>query len=164
MNRVRRLLQLPGRQRRLLARAALELLRSAWRVRRWTFARVAATLGPAAAVSEADAAAAGSERGLPPAVRDVQWAIGAWTRAWPWPPTCLMQALAARTLLVEQGLPCDLYFGVRGSTETVSGGVAIGAHAWLRCGAHVVTGASEARQHRPIAVYRAQGATGGNTA
>jgi hypothetical protein len=71
-----------------------------------------------------------------------------------------MQALAARKLLLERGLPCDLYFGVRSSQPQpprASEGPAIGAHAWLCCGLHVVTGASEARQHRPIAVYRSPG-------
>ncbi len=74
-----------------------------------------------------------------------------------------MQALAARQLLIAQGLPSDLYFGVRGSQERAAGSdetPAIGAHAWLCCGKHLVTGASEAQQHRPIALYRSPGATG----
>lgn len=177
MSRLMRLLALPSRRKRVLAHAAVALLHSAWQVRRWPFPRIAAALGPVAAVVDTDTdtgtgtdvdsskTAPAQALQVPPAVRDVQWAIGAWSRRWPWRPTCLMQALAARRLLLQQGLPCELYFGVRGhQAPAAGGGAAIAAHAWLRCGAHVVTGAAEARQHRPIAVYRAQGAGDSNGA
>ncbi len=162
MSRLRRLLALPRGRRALLLASARALVQAAWRVRRWPFSRLAATLG-----SPESPTAPGAGMPARPSTMgvdglegdawaaDVQWAIAAWARVWPWPPTCLMQAVAARDLLVGKGLPCDLYFGVRGrAADAASAAAEIGAHAWLRYGALTVTGEAEAARFQPIAVYR----------
>lgn len=153
-----RLFTLPAPRRRLLVRAGLGLMAAAWQVRRWPFARIASGLGPAQAVapSGADTEAEPLSAAQCRQALDAAWAIDQWTRRWPWPPTCLMQALAARRLLLQAGVPCRLYFGVRGGMSSGAAPVSgVGAHAWLCCGSLIVTGAGEASQHRAIALYRA---------
>jgi len=165
VNRLARFLALPRHRQALLLSSGWALLQAAWRVRRWPFSRLAAGLGsvtsPAAPQATTNAplhgaptpAAAGTTDGQAQA-EAVRWAVAAWSRAWPWPPTCLMQAVAARELLVERGLPCELYFGVRtGVAGQPASAPEIGAHAWLCCGSLTVTGAAEAARFQPIAVY-----------
>ena len=161
MSRLRRLLSQPRRRRALLLPCTRALLRAHWRVRMWPFARLAATLGQVQALATARAPDTGAEA-APDAVvaADLRWAMAGLARAWPGPPTCLMLAVAARQVLVDRGIACDLYFGVRGSTGgTGSSQPAIGAHAWLRCAGLVVTGQQEAARFEPIAVYRFSPAT-----
>ena len=159
MGRLRRLLSQPRSRRALLLPCAWALLRAHWRVRSWPFSRLAATLGSAQPL-----AAAGPERppeaGADPAAQapvatDLRWAMAGLARAWPGRPTCLMLAVAARQVLVDRGIACELYFGVRGRLGNAEPGApAIGAHAWLRCAGNVVTGEQEAARFEPIAVYR----------
>jgi hypothetical protein len=157
ISRLRRLLALPRARQALLLDGAWALLTATWCVRTWPFSRLASTLGTAASPTAA------TPPSLAPAdstyfvarADEVRWAIGAWARAWPRPPTCLMQAVAARQLLVARGIPCELYFGVRSqSAGPESPDHNIGAHAWLRCADTIVTGDSEAAMFNPIAVYR----------
>lgn len=128
----------------------------------WPFARVAAGLG-----TPQSAAAMLRERAAPAGVpgqalaRDVGWAVGAWSRALPRRPTCLMQALAARRVMAARGVPCDLYFGVQAAAvASAATRGTIGAHAWLRCDDLVVTGEAEAAAFQAIAVYRFNPAPG----
>ncbi len=157
-SRLQRLWHLPGRRKQLLMEAGWALARTAWRVRRWRFARLAATLGQ---LSAAGACSVAPERQPAPSelvtAREVQWAIGAWTRRLRPAPTCLMQAAAAQGLLARRGLASTLYFGVQSLTATASGPgsqSARGAHAWLQCAGLIVTGEREAAAFRPIAAYR----------
>lgn len=152
MSRLRRFLSQPRQRRALVLPCAMALLCANWRVRVWPFARLARTLGvlqtPAAAA--VPAAAAGAED----VAADLRWAMAALARVWPGTPTCLMLAIAAREVLVDRGLDCELYFGVRsrlgdGEPRPPS----IDAHAWLRCAGLVVTGEREAARFEPIAVY-----------
>lgn len=155
--RLVRLLALSRDRRRLLWACGWAVLRAGWQVRMWPFARVAAGLGPALPVTAALREQAATARALGHALaRDVRWAIGAWSRALPRRPTCLMQALAARQVLAARGIPCDLYFGVQAAAVAAEAPrrPTIGAHAWLRCGEFVVTGEAEAAAFQPIAVYR----------
>jgi hypothetical protein len=175
-----RLLQawrLPAARKWLLLVCALALTSTAWRVRTWRFARLAATLGtPRSAVasrSEAggasgDPAPGGIQPAIPAADRlahelrcatEVRWAVGVWSRRWRPAPTCLMQAAAAQWVLARQGVPSTLYFGVRGAAPGAAlpaAQRALGAHAWLRCAGLVVTGEREMAAFRPIAAYESQ--------
>lgn len=152
-----RLWHLPRARQALLLEAAWALLWATWRVRRWTFVRLAASLGtPGSSALDANlqsSAPAAKNANLITA-HEVSWAIGAWSRVWPCPPTCLMQAVAARQMLVARGLPCQIFFGVRSQLAgPISSGQSIGAHAWLRCAGAVVTGSAEAARFQPIAMY-----------
>jgi hypothetical protein len=154
MNIVKRCLRLPRARWLLLASAALHLTVAAWQVRVWPFARLSATLGPVLAPSRL-----APDRGRPftrealAVADDVRWAIAAWARRLPWAPTCLMQAVAARGVLLRHGITCHLFLGVRGSGAAVAADEDVAAHAWLRCGPVLVTGEREAAHFAPIAVY-----------
>lgn len=165
---LQRLWHLPRQRQRLLLETGWTLACMAWRVRRWRFARLAATLGtpvPAAAV----VGGGSNDPQAPPGpgdlalAKDVQWAIAAWVRRLRPAPTCLMQAAAAQRLLARRGVASTLVFGVQSMAATAARSStqgALGAHAWLRCGGLLVTGANEAALFRPIAAYQRVPAAG----
>src|SRR5262245_50544521 len=64
------------------------------------------------------------------AIQSVRWAITAVAAYLPW-ATCLVQALAAGTMLRRKRIASELRFGVRTGT---TGGAPIEGHAWVDCG------------------------------
>jgi hypothetical protein len=67
--------------------------------------------------------------------QEIGWAVGAVARRTPWESACLAQAISAKAMLRRRGVASTLYLGLaRGE------GGQLQAHAWLRCGAAVVTG------------------------
>jgi hypothetical protein len=85
-------------------------------------------------MAETGPAIAPAER---PAALRVGWAIAAAARRLPWRCMCLEQALAARLMLRRRGLPSTLYLGASRGAEAMQ------AHAWLRSGELILTGAAE---------------------
>ncbi len=166
VSRLLRLVALPRARKALLLKCTLALLRATWQVRVWPFSRLAASLGAASSptsspISTPTSALASASPTLTQSTTDlahaqaIRWAVSAWSKAWPRPPTCLIQAVAARQLLVACGASCQLYLGVRsqsGGQERAAQN--IGAHAWLCCADIIVTGDAEAANFQPIAVYR----------
>jgi hypothetical protein len=151
MSRLLRFLRMPRARQALMLECLAALMRAAWQVRTWPFSRLAAHLGTAVAPRAPDGQTL-SDTELAFA-RAVHHAVHAWLRALPLPPTCLMQAVAARQLLVRRGLACQIYFGVRGRSAALSPlGKDLAAHAWLRCGPLVVTGEHEAANFKAIAM------------
>lgn len=80
-------------------------------------------------------------------VERVGWAVRALGARVPWMGSCLAQALAGSLLLRRRGVGSILYLGVG------KDGVDLAAHAWLRCGDAVLTGASEMARFRPISAF-----------
>lgn len=80
---------------------------------------------------------------------DVAWAVGCAKRWMPWRVTCLMEAVAARMMLSRRGIPSTLYLGVM----PARGGSAMEAHAWLRCGTMILTGASERERFTAVTTF-----------
>jgi hypothetical protein len=70
----------------------------------------------------------------------------------PWDSRCLAQAIAGAWMLGRRGLPATIYFGVRKDP-----GAAFTAHAWLRCGGCIVTGAREHETFEIIARFSRAG-------
>jgi hypothetical protein len=68
----------------------------------------------------------------------------------PWDSTCLVQALAAASLLRLAGTDATLYLGV---AKDGAGPKGLIAHAWLRCGAQVLTGAAERDRFTELASF-----------
>jgi hypothetical protein len=66
----------------------------------------------------------------------------------PWDSNCLAQALTARRMLTRRGLACTTYLGA-----TIEGQKGIIAHAWLRCGPWILTGASGHRRYKVVATF-----------
>jgi hypothetical protein len=164
---LQRLWLLPRQRKILLVVAAWTLACTAWRVRRWRFARLAATLGTAVPATAPCGVGRGPEfpasHGDQALAREVQWAIAAWVKRLHPAPTCLMQAAAAQRMLARRGLSSILFFGVQSlASSAVMPAVKtpLGAHAWLCCAGLLVTGEREAASFRPIAAYERVGATG----
>ena len=67
----------------------------------------------------------------------VAWAIAALSRRLPGPMTCLVQALAADTLLRRYGYAPDLRIGVRDQRDDSK---PLEAHAWIECDGTVIVG------------------------
>ena len=65
-----------------------------------------------------------------------------------WKDSCLIRALTAKHLLNRMGETCTLYMGVRKQE-----GEGMTAHAWLRCGKLIVTGADSMQGYTVTAVF-----------
>lgn len=121
----------PDRWLLVQAVAWLGLMRAALAVLR--FQQIARRLGLAPgesqpAVDPAQAARAGR----------IGWPRAAAPRT-PWASTCLVQALAGAALLRGHRLPGTLYLGAARQGGAAG---AFAAHAWLRCGPAILTGAT----------------------
>jgi hypothetical protein len=80
----------------------------------------------------------------------IGWAVRAAASRTPWQSACLAQALAGATLMRRRGLPGTLYLGV---TKEVGAPGSISAHAWLRCGTTIVTGAAGHERYTIVAAF-----------
>ena len=65
-----------------------------------------------------------------------------------WKDSCLIRALTAKRLLNAMGHKCTLYMGVAKQT-----GQGMTAHAWLRCGKCIVTGADSMAGYTVTATF-----------
>jgi Zn-dependent protease len=79
----------------------------------------------------------------PQELLDIQWAIGAVSRAVPIGNVCLVTALAAKWMARNKGIPTTLYLGVKQDESRK-----LLFHAWLKYHDFVVTGG------RPDGVYK----------
>ncbi len=61
---------------------------------------------------------------------------------------CYDQALTAKALLGQLGLPATIYFGLAKDTESQ-----LSAHAWVRCGSQIVTGKAGMERFTIIACF-----------
>jgi hypothetical protein len=89
---------------------------------------------------------------MPPAqhaqAQRLGWAVRTMSRYVPWECACLAQALAGKMMLRRRRLPSTLYLGVARQGTT-----ALAAHAWLRCGTLILTGASGHQQFTVVATF-----------
>jgi hypothetical protein len=81
---------------------------------------------------------------------EVGWAIGTAAGHAPWRSTCLAEALAGAAMLRRLRVPTTMYMGV---AKDGAQGDGLSAHAWLRCGDVVLTGAAERAQFTTIARF-----------
>lgn len=65
-----------------------------------------------------------------------------------WKDSCLIRALTAKRILNSMGQKCTLYMGVR-KIE----GQGMTAHAWLRCGKCIITGADSMTGYTVTAIF-----------
>jgi hypothetical protein len=84
-----------------------------------------------------------------PVLRRIRWAIGAVSRRAPWRCKCLEQAIAAKMMLRRRGMASTLYLGVAREPS----GVALQAHAWLRCGSRYVTGGEDRARYAAVSTF-----------
>jgi hypothetical protein len=82
----------------------------------------------------------------------IGWAVRELGRRLPWMSQCLVQAVAATWMLQRRRIPSTLYFGVAKDS-----GKQIKAHAWVRCGTLVLSGAGGLDQYKVVATFAAAG-------
>jgi hypothetical protein len=101
----------------------------------------------------------GEEPSFSAPLRDNPWPKGARARAvrrsilkvaerLPWRSTCLVRALASRTLLRRRGIDCVIHFGVMRSDGKLI------AHAWCEADGGVVCGGDETEKYTHLAGFR----------
>lgn len=67
----------------------------------------------------------------------IGWAVRAMARRTPWESACLTQAISAKAMLRRRRIQSTLYLGVaKNKSQPMQ------AHAWLRCGTAILTGAA----------------------
>ena len=80
-------------------------------------------------------------------IRRVGWGIRLASRYTWWRSMCLEQAIVGKFMLHRRGVPSTLYLGVSNAN------VDIEAHAWLRCGDTVLTGATGRDEYTVISCF-----------
>lgn len=101
------------------------------------------------------AAAAAGPHDVRTAARPAASAVGAAVERaalrLPWTPTCLVQSLSARLMLLRRRVPSTIVLGVARRGPNVE------AHAWLLVEGGVVCGGREAAAFEPIAAFQGPG-------
>lgn len=149
-----RLHRLSGAERRRLAEASLALLLARALVRLVPLRVSTRLLGLHSGVDDrgdGDAPRVASDAELQEA-RAVGWAVQSVADRLPGSSTCLVQALAAATLLRRRRIPLALHLGVHGVRRT--GRAEIDAHAWVSCRDEVLVGASGHERFTPLVSFR----------
>ena len=132
-----------GKEWQLLAEAAglLAVARLAvWFV---PFRRLANHLGDVKAESPATST---DEQGA--AAASIGWAVRTLGRRLPWMSQCLVQSVAATWMLQRRRVPSTLYFGLAKDPESH-----LKAHAWVRSGSRILTGAKGHRDFSVVATF-----------
>lgn len=80
----------------------------------------------------------------------IGWSIQAAAARTPWESACLVQALTGMVMLARRGLGATLYLGVAKDTSDPE---AMIAHAWLRCGDTILTGAGGVERFSKISSF-----------
>lgn len=81
-------------------------------------------------------------------IEQIRWAIHAISSRLPGTRQCLVQGLAAKWMLQRRRIPSTLYFGVAKDPQGN-----LKAHAWLRSGSQMVTGAEGRKQFTVVATF-----------
>lgn len=83
------------------------------------------------------------------AARRIAWAISRTSPYTPWKSNCFPQALTAKLLLRQWGIPSTLYLGAAFAADKSK----LEAHAWLRCGPLYVTGGKGDEKYGVVGVF-----------
>ena len=78
----------------------------------------------------------------------IAWAVRTASRYTPWESKCLAQAMAARMMLKRRRFPTTIYLGVLKDDKA-----GLKAHAWIRCGERILTGAQGHGQFTVVATF-----------
>lgn len=138
---------LNGHEWRLLVEAGVSLVVARLAVWFVPFRRVATRLGNEMAESPAEITEEQREMALP-----IGWAVRTLGRRLPWMSQCLVQAVAATRMLQRRQIPSTLYLGLAKDPEG-----SLKAHAWVRSGAKILTGAKGHEDFRVVATFAEPG-------
>ncbi len=145
--------RLSGPEWRLLAEATGYLVAARLAVWIVPFRRLAAGLGDEMAESPAEETEA--QRA---AAARIGWAVRELGRRLPWMSQCLVQAVAATWMLQRRHIPGTLYFCLAKDTCGQ-----LTAHAWVRSGTLVLTGAQVRHNFTVVATFAAPRRARGRT-
>ncbi len=123
----------------LLLEAGFTLARARLLVRRTPFPKLAKRFGQLDLETPKDTPNQKAEK--------IGWAVKTAAKCVPWRSECLEQAVCAKLTLKQKRYPSTMYFG------TLRNGLALQAHAWVRCGNLVVVGDVGHQVFIQIAVY-----------
>lgn len=129
MRRLSAFIRLPLDEQLRLVEAILALTLASVLLRTVAFARLAKRLGRHMAESPSAAPANVEQQ-----AKGVRWAVDLAADHLPWKPVCFPRAVAATVMLRRRGIASTLYFGV----DRARG---LDAHAWVRVGGLIVSGA-----------------------
>lgn len=135
-----------AKQWRLLVEAAGVLVASRLAVWFVPFRSLASRLGEETAESPIVVTEEQLEAAIP-----IGWAVRTLGRRLPWMSQCLVQAVAVTWMLQRRRIPSTLYFGLAKEEET-SG---LKAHAWVRSGTKILTGAKQHDEFTVVATFAA---------
>ncbi|AGA92227.1 hypothetical protein Thimo_3571 [Thioflavicoccus mobilis 8321] len=142
MGRLAKFVARSSAERLLLLEAAGWLALSRLALLILPFRRIAPHLGQHMTEGTGTGAAAVSGEVL----QGVSWAVAAAARHLPFEAVCLPQAMAAKAMLRRRGIQGTLYLGVARDEGMV-------AHAWLRVGDRVVTGAGDLKRYTVVSTF-----------
>lgn len=146
----RRWRALDGADRRLLVEAGIFVTLAEVSLKLLPFRRTARLFG--LRENRSSAAPGNTPPGgrVPDAAARSAWAVERAATRTPLPGRCLAQALAGSAMLGRRRIPTTVHLGV---AKDPRGTGAMGAHAWLRCGGAVLTGASGYEHFTPVAAF-----------
>ena len=123
--RLRKFIELPATDRRLLASAIVSLIKARIAV---TFVPLRKILQPVRLWTDP----------TPPDSEKISWAVETAGRIVPTGTNCLVRAIAGREMLARRGVSSQIRLGIaKNSPDILSG------HAWLECGDKIITGEGE---------------------
>ena len=140
MKLLKTLLRMPLKQKLLIPAVLVLMEYYKFRVHRRPFSQLAPKIGTL-----------GHETAIEASPKDavlVHELMEAMFRRLHWKDSCLIRALTAKRLLNAMGHKCTLYMGVAKQT-----GQGMAAHAWLRCGKCIVTGADSMAGYTVTATF-----------
>ena len=123
------------KQRRLLAETVLWLAIARLMVVAVPFRRLSRRLGTQGRESSTEVHGESTQA----LVREIVWSLQAASRRLPWRCACIEQGIAGKMMLRRRAIGSTLYLGVARAGEGES---QASAHAWLRSGPLVLTGAA----------------------
>jgi Transglutaminase-like superfamily len=135
-SRMRKLIELPPTDRRLLASAIVAVIRARITVTFVPVRKILQLVIPwtEAVLADTDAAKIG-------------WAVETAGRIVPTGDNCLVKAIAARAMLARRGVSSRLRLGIAKNSPDILLG-----HAWLECGDRIITGEGESRRYAAMPV------------
>jgi len=142
-NQLSALLRLPVGRKLLLLEATLALAIGRLMLFFLPFRRIATWMG--VTMGESPPAVLPMQQA---AALEIGWAVRTMANRLPWRNVCFPQALAALWMLKWRRIPATVYFGVmRDENRTLS------AHAWVRSGQQLLTGANGHEQFTVVAKF-----------
>ena len=140
MRLLKTFLWMPLKQKLLIPRIFVLMAYYKYRVHHRPFSELAPTIGTLGFETPLET----SSR----AARAVHELMEALFRRIKWKDSCLIRALTAKRILNSMGERCTLYMGV-----SQKEGQRMTAHAWLRCGKCIVTGADAMAGYTVTAIF-----------